>query len=111
MIFIHGHGIVAIKPVSAYEYYSKNPKIQKEHPGFLDKDKFTNELKTNQAFYNKVTSGLWQKYLDKYKSPSRAAYAWRNGAHAAANASDKQIGEHPYVRKFNDFRNKLLGNK
>lgn len=103
-------GALGFKPQTAYEEYSKSKSAQKLHPNLLDQNAFLNEFRGNPEFYNHMASQHFNRLTKLHGSPEKAAYAWRWGSTAAANADDATIESEPYVQKYKALKSvKKLG--
>ncbi len=107
--FYTAFGALGFKPVTAYDTYSKSPRLQKSYPGLHSQSEFVNEFKQNPQFYNAIANFHWtnlKKALsnDKY----RTAYGWRWGAGAAMNAQDEDVFNDPYVEAYAKLSNPAM---
>ncbi len=100
-------GACGLKPVTAAEEYQRQPHLKALFPGLEDESKFLDEFKTNHTFYNLIASAHWARLKRATGSPEKAAYAWRWGRGAAAQADDAAIQADPYVQAFTKLRTKL----
>ncbi len=93
-------GEVGLKPMTAYDFYSKNSELKKEFPGLDNQDKFIKELKHNHNLYTTISNKLWSHLLTILGSVKKTAFAWRHGLGAARKASPEDIHNDKYVNKF-----------
>jgi hypothetical protein len=97
------HGACGLKVVTAHEEWKRYKDIQKLFPGLEEPANFEKEFKVNHKLYNAVASKHWQRIRTAMGSPEKAAYAWRFGLTAARKASDDEIANTNYVKKFKEM--------
>lgn len=93
-------GAVGFKPVTAYEEYKRSKVLQGHYPNLLDQKKFMERAKTDHKFYNTLASTHWLRMKKLFKTPEKAAYAWRWGQGRAAKSNDAVINADPYVQHY-----------
>lgn len=97
--YYSAQGALGLKPVVAHEEYLRSKTLRAQHPGLETPESFTEAMK-NHGFYNKMATIHWAHLKSKLGSPTRAAYGWRWGPRAAAEASEEKVQADPYVQKF-----------
>lgn len=98
--FDTAYGPLGFKPSTAYDEFYKNKHLTKIYPDFADKEKFTNEFKTNPDFYNLVAGTHWNRLKKNTGSPKGTAFAWRWGLKAFKDAKPEVVDADDYVKKY-----------
>ncbi len=97
--FDTAYGPLGLKTSSAYDLYSKYTHLRTAYPGLDDKADFEARFKSDWGFYNAMASAFWREMHWLFKD-HRAVYAWRHGPGAASVASDEQVAEDSYTRRY-----------
>lgn len=97
------YGPVGMKPSTAHEEWTKSKALKDKFPGLEEPSKFMEKFKNDWAFHNLVASSHFMRLMHRHGSPEKAAYAWRWGSTAAANASDETISKDNYVMRYRDL--------
>lgn len=94
-------GAFGLMPKTAIEIISKNEQLNKKYSFVLtmDHDQISDKLAKDYQMSFDIANAHW-KHLRKHMGPKRAAYAWYNGAAAAAGAEVQTIESDEYVQKF-----------
>jgi hypothetical protein len=93
-------GPLGLKPVTAHEHYLKDPYLKSQYNGLEDRFAFTDKLTSDPIFYNTVASRIWKTSSLKFKDVAKTVYSWRWGRKAAIDATQEQVDNDPYVRKY-----------
>lgn len=93
-------GALGFKPITAHEEYKKSKILQGSHPNLTDPAEFMKVFQADPKFYNLLASAHWERLKHRHGSPEAAAYAWRWGSGATANAKPEDIEKDSYVQKF-----------
>lgn len=96
-------GALGFKPVTAHEEYLRSPTLQKLYGDMKDPAEFMNKFKADPKFYNLVATTHFMRLQKQHGTPERAAYAWRWGTGACANATDEQVAKDTYVVRYRDL--------
>jgi hypothetical protein len=96
-------GAWGMMPLTAKYLISSNQKLFAKHGHWLEREnkELTEELNTNTIFASELAVALWKR-LRRTFGPERAAYAWFYGPGALDSASDEEVHEDPYVKKFKE---------
>ena len=93
-------GALGFKPVTAHEEYLKSKHMQTNYPGLEAPEKFLETFKGDPKFYNLLASAHFTRLKKRHGGPQQAAFAWRWGTGACANATPEQIDNDSYVQKY-----------
>lgn len=104
-------GALGFKPETAYEEYLRSTQLKGRYPQAVDKDTFLTTFTTDPSFYNRVASQHFRYLRRNHGSDDKAAYAWRWGNTAAAQAPDAKWKSDEYVQKYNDLHAKHVDSK
>lgn len=96
-------GHLGFKPKTGYDTYKNSRHLQTLFPDLQDQAKFLDEMKKNPNFYNSLAAAHWGQLKGAFKTPGKAAFAWRHGRGAAFKATPEQIDSDPYVKKYNEI--------
>lgn len=103
-------GALGFKPQTAMEEYARSKQLQKQHPGLNDPQSFLQNFRGDPGFYNKIASEHFARLKRLHGTAEKAAYAWRHGSTAAANATPEDVDAEPYVQKYKALKSvKKLG--
>ena len=104
--FDTAYGAVGLKPMTAHEEYKRTPVLLQKYPKLTDPSDFEAKFKSDPTFYNEIASAHWKRLRSLTPSAARAAYSWRFGLTAQAKASDEDVANAEYVKKFLDMLRK-----
>ena len=93
-------GALGFKPVTAHEEYTKSKYMNQQYPGLSAPETFLKAFKTDPKFYNLLASAHFSRLKARHGGPQQAAYAWRYGTGATANATPEQIDNDAYVQRY-----------
>jgi 8-oxo-dGTP pyrophosphatase MutT (NUDIX family) len=93
-------GALGFKPSTAHEEYTKSKLMNQNYPGLAAPEDFMAKFKGDPKFYNLLASAHFARLKQRHGDPQKAAYAWRWGSTACANATDEQIQNDVYVQKY-----------
>lgn len=93
-------GALGFKPVTAHEEYTKSKLMNQKYPGLSAPETFLEKFKNDPKFYNLLASAHFARLKHRHGDPQKAAYAWRWGTGACANATDEQIKNDHYVQQY-----------
>lgn len=93
-------GALGFKPVTAHEEYLKSKYMQGKYPDLNAPEKFLQTFKTDPKFYNLLASAHFTRLKHRHGGAQQAAFAWRWGTGATANATPEQIQNDAYVQKY-----------
>lgn len=99
------YGALGLKPITAHEQYNRTPALKKLYGEIKDPADFTKKLKEDPQFYNLVGSAHFLWLTKRHGTPETAAFAWRHGTGAAANATQEAIDNESYVQKYKAMAN------
>ena len=96
-------GSTGLMPKTIFDAVSHDKNLGKKYGHVLSMkpDEVTQQINANPSMENEIANSHWA-HIDKVfgKDHARKAYAWRNGITAAKTASDLDVSNHPYVKKF-----------
>jgi len=98
--FHTAHGALGFKPITAHEEYTKSKFMNQKYPGLSSPEVFLEKFKGDNKFYNLLASAHFARLKARHGDPQKAAYAWRWGSTACANATDEQIKNDAYVQRY-----------
>jgi hypothetical protein len=117
--FYTAQGTVGLRPFTAKEVYNKTKALQQEYPHVADDDlKFTEKMRNDHAFYNKLANTTWDRIGKFFPDDARKAFAWRHGANHHGLQDPKTVANDAYVQWFlhlkhggkeGDFKYKPVG--
>lgn len=93
-------GALGFKPVTAHEEYQKSKYMQNKYPDLNAPEKFLQTFKQDSKFYNLLASAHFTRLKHRHGGAQQAAFAWRWGTGATANATPEQIQNDAYVQKY-----------
>jgi 8-oxo-dGTP pyrophosphatase MutT (NUDIX family) len=93
-------GALGFKPVTAHEEYAKSKLMNQKYPGLSSPETFLEKFKNDPKFYNLLASAHFARLKHRHGDPQKAAYAWRWGSTACANATEDQIKDDHYVQSY-----------
>jgi hypothetical protein len=104
-------GLTGLMPITIKETISKNTNLNKKYGSIinLSATQITSIINSNETIDKEIANAHWNRLSKLFpRNEEKRAYAWKNGITGAIQASDRQISEHPYVRKFIQLKyNKL----
>jgi len=98
--FHTAHGALGFKPITAHEEYTKSKFMNQKYPGLSSPEVFLEKFKNDPKFYNLLAGAHFARLKARHGDPQKAAYAWRWGSTACANATDEQIKNDAYVQRY-----------
>lgn len=101
-------GALGFKPSTAHEIWNRSKTLQSKYPGLETPDSFINKMSNDHHFYNTIAGVHWNQLKRQLGTPEKAAYGWRWGATAAANASDEQVSNEPYVQRYKQLSGRIV---
>lgn len=96
-------GALGFKPSTAHEEYTKSKFMAKKYPGLERPEDFLKTFQGDPKFYNLLASAHFARLKARHGDAAKAAYAWRHGSTACAQASDEQIKNDAYVQRYRDM--------
>lgn len=97
-------GALGFKPVTAHEEYLKSKMMQSKYPALDSPENFLKTFKADPKFYNLLASAHFARLKARHGGPQQAAFAWRWGTGACANALPDQITNDAYVQKYTHMK-------
>jgi len=105
------YGAYGLMPVQILDTLHYDKALKHKHPHLAemnpiaDEDKVKNYMKAYPNLETEIVKSHWNRLGKKFEGDTnRMAYAWKNGLTGAMKATDEQIKEHPYVKKFNSLK-------
>lgn len=96
-------GSTGLMPLTIKEIIKKDTALKRKYISLTKKSaaEITAIVNQNEQIEKEVANSHWHRLTKIFpKNERRRAYAWKNGVTGALRASEKQISEHPYVKKF-----------
>lgn len=96
-------GATGLMPLTIKEVIKKDASLSKKYISIvrMDPKKITIIVNQDEQIEKEVANSHWKRLTKLFpKNEKRRAYAWKNGVTGALRASEKQVSEHPYVKKF-----------
>jgi 8-oxo-dGTP pyrophosphatase MutT (NUDIX family) len=112
--FWTAYGPLGMKPATAYDEFRMPhmAAVRKTFPGLEDPREFMNEFRINPNLYNAVATGHWNRLIRTAGGNDElAAYGWNQGLGAlqTAMANGHDVGDHDYVSKYRQHKQRLMG--
>ncbi len=105
------YGAYGLMPVQILDTVHYDKALKHKHPHLAelnpiaDEDKVKNYIKAYPSLESEIVKSHWNRLGKKFEGDTnRMAYAWKNGLTGAMKATDEQVKEHPYVKKFNSLK-------
>jgi hypothetical protein len=96
-------GSTGLMPLTIKETIDKNKDLSRKYKSItrMEATQITHFINNNEIIEKEIANAHWARISKVFpRNEKRRAYAWKNGITGAIRASDKQISEHPYVKKF-----------
>jgi hypothetical protein len=96
-------GGFGVMPITARETIRKNPLLRKKYAKILNMSnkQITSFLNSDKRASKDIANSHWNKLLKVFpKDRLRRAYAWNCGVTCALKASNKEVVNNSYVKKF-----------
>jgi len=107
-------GLTGLMPITIKETISKNPHLKSKYGSLLDTQHqyITSFINSNEEVEKEVANAHWDRLSKLFpRDELRRAYAWKNGITGAIKASDEEISNHPYVKKFKSLKYNKIADK
>lgn len=103
-------GMYGIMPLQVIDTVSHDKSLRTKYPEITkmdhitDQDKIRDKVLNDKQFKYSVLNSHWNRLRRKFNgNKDRMAYAWLNGITGALRASDDEIKNHPYVKKYRAY--------
>lgn len=96
-------GSTGLMPLTIKEIIKKDTTLNRKYHSItkLNATEITSLVNKDEQIEKEVANSHWRHLTKVFpKNERRRAYAWRNGVTGALRASEKQVSDHPYVKKF-----------
>ena len=107
-------GSTGLMPITIKETISKNPHLKSKYGSLLDShhQHITSFINSNENVEKEVANAHWDRLSRLFpRDELRRAYAWKNGITGAIKASDEEVSNHPYVKKFKALKYNAVADK
>lgn len=96
-------GSTGLMPLTIKEIIKKDTTLNRKYHSItkLNATEITSLVNKDEQIEKEVANSHWRRLTKIFpKNERRRAYAWKNGVTGALRASEKQVSDHPYVKKF-----------
>lgn len=107
-------GMYGIMPLQVQDTINHDHQLKHKYRNLLDYDPVVDQekirlyLTNNEKAQNEIANSHWKRLGDRFDGDEkRMAYAWKNGITGALHATDDEVNNHPYVKKYLSYKKML----